>query len=149
MLSKIITNYPVNDRNFDYNHQELSQLQLLGKLVDTVNHLIDEINSFQGSIDGKEDSVNITRNRKLSSTGNFTGSIFGRMGNLVLSGIDSNSDKIRFLSGQFADGYTGQVIDGGFFYDSLIKRNYDGGIFPKSSGGGGSDDCCEIDYVVV
>lgn len=42
---------------------------------------------------------------------------------------DSNSDQLLYLTNQFADGRTGFVIDGGFFEETGINANYDGGIF--------------------
>lgn len=128
-LLPIVPNYSINDRDFDYNHQELSSIKLIAKVIETVNNLIEHFNSFQGNIDRKEDSINITNNRKLSPTGDFSGSLLGKQVFNVLANIDSNEDKIKYIANQFSDGYTGLVIEGGFFEDSPIQRNYDGGIF--------------------
>jgi len=139
-LLPIITHYPLNDRNFDFNHQELTEIQLLAKLIKTVNHIIENVNSFQGSIDGKENSVDITNKRKLSPTGNFTGSLYGQPVINVLGEIDSNKDKLLYLTNQFSDGQTGFVIDGGFFSSTGVARNFNGGLFPKINP---EDECCE------
>lgn len=129
LIQPLVTNYPLNDRDFDYNHQELTALQLIAKLIATVNKTVEAINSFQGSINKKEDSLNITLNRKLSDKGDFTGSIQGIASALLISNIFDNSDKISYLANQFSDGYTGLVIDGGFFENTMIAKNYDGGVF--------------------
>lgn len=140
ILQPIVTSYPINDRNFDYNHQELTTIQLIAKLLDTVNKIIEVTNGFDVKLLGKEDSINITNNRKLSPSGNFTGSIMGRLSSLVISEIDSNRDTLKYLINQFSDGQTGYVIDGGFFSSTGISRNYNGGLFPKPIP---DDNCCE------
>jgi hypothetical protein len=76
-----------------------------------------------------EKSVNISNNRKLSQKGDFTGSIFGLAANLLLSMVDLNTDQIRYLANQFSDGQTGLVIDGAYFENDGIHKNYNGGIF--------------------
>ena len=67
--------------------------------------------------------------RKLSTTGNFTGSIQNIPSTTIVTKTDSNDKTLQYLTSQFADGQTGLVIDGGFFEDEGIDKNYDGGIF--------------------
>jgi hypothetical protein len=67
--------------------------------------------------------------RKLSATGNFTGSIQNIPSTTIVTKTDSNDKTLQYLTSQFADGQTGLVIDGGFFEDEGIDKNYDGGIF--------------------
>lgn len=76
-----------------------------------------------------EKSTDITNNRKLSPSGNFTGTISGRAANIVLAGIDNNRNQIQYIANQFSDGQTGLVIDGGFFDESGIRKSYNGGMF--------------------
>jgi hypothetical protein len=76
-----------------------------------------------------ETKDNITNKRKLSTTGNFTGTIQGRSSLLTLAQIDSNAANLRYLANQFSDGQTGLVIDGAFFEGDGINRNYNGGLF--------------------
>ena len=115
--------------NFFFGEDKLSPMELMYKLIEKVNEVIQSVNSFQGSIDGKEDSVNITNSRKLSPSGNFTGKWFGESFTSIDGRIDTNEDQIDYIAQQFADGQTGLVVDGGFFEDEGIRKNYDGGVF--------------------
>lgn len=72
---------------------------------------------------------NITNNRKLSTIGDFTGSLAGNSINMILSKIATNADTLKYLSNQFLDGQTGLVIDGAFFESEGIHKNYSGGMF--------------------
>jgi hypothetical protein len=76
-----------------------------------------------------EKSDTISMNRKLSTTGNFTGSVNGRAANALVSGVDIAGQQVRFLANQFKSGQTGQVMDGGFFTDTGINKSYNGGLF--------------------
>lgn len=115
---------------------ELTLVQKFNKMVEAMNILVgqfnivvDFANEFDEKLKSKEDSRNITLNRKLSPNGNFTGDIHHIPSLQLIAQIDSNKDVLRNLVTQFADGYTGQVIDGGFFESGNIRRNYDGGLF--------------------
>ena len=77
-----------------------------------------------------EKSADITNGRKLSPTGNFTGTLAGVAISLVLAKIDSNASALKYLADQFSDGQTGLVIDGAFFESDGIHKNYNGGMFP-------------------
>jgi hypothetical protein len=97
-----------------------------------VKALSDEVENLKPNGDSLKDyerSATITGSRKLSSTGNFTGTVAGRAANLLLSEIDSNKNQINYIASQFANGQTGYVIDGGFFEDAGIRKNYNGGMF--------------------
>jgi hypothetical protein len=110
-----------------------STLEKLCYLIERVKELVAEVLGFQGQIDEldetKEDSVNITDNRKLSEDGDFTGSIHGQDSLITIAKIDTNSDAIDFLTDQFEDGATGLVIECGFFGDDDIDKGYDGGVW--------------------
>lgn len=128
-IDPVILNYPLNDRNFDYNHQELTTIQLLAKIIPKVNEVVVETNLVDGKIAEKENSSNITSNRKLSAKGNFTGTVDGVAANRVIGNIEDNNNKITYLASQFSGGQTGLVVDGGFFENSAISKNFDGGVF--------------------
>jgi hypothetical protein len=110
-----------------------STYEKLCYVINLLKEVVEVTNGFSGDIEHlektKEDSDNITLARQLSPTGNFTGSLDGRKVKNVLMQTDSNRDTINYLTTQFSDGQTGFVIDGGFFEDEGIDKNYDGGIF--------------------
>jgi len=47
----------------------------------------------------------------------------------LASEVDNQGNQIQYLYNQFQDGQTGLVIDGGFFGDDDINKNYDGGTW--------------------
>lgn len=101
-------------------------------VIEQVNNMglrIDNIDMVLRTLDEYEKKEHLTNNRKLSETGDFTGTIFGRPGNLLLGQVDSNTEKIRFLVNMFNNGQTGLVIDGGVFTEMGINKLYDGGKF--------------------
>lgn len=109
----------------DQGHMSLVQkvcyaLEVLGKVVGVVNGFGDEL-------DQKEDSVNITNNRRLSGDGDFTGTLDGTSIPTIKANIQSNTDDIYILSQNFEQGQTGRFIDGGNL-SVLIGNVYDGGI---------------------
>ena len=110
---------------------KMSLWQRICYVFDQFNKNMERIDDVESQLNAKEDSVNITGNRKLSETGDFTGTLANHSKSAlqVVQQIDNNRDQIIYLIGQFADGQTGQVIDGGFFEETGIKRNYDGGVF--------------------
>ena len=98
-------------------------------LEEIVGELGEDVEGFQGQIDSKEDSSNITGSRRLSENGDFSGTLNGVAVSQVLTEIDSNGDQIEYLTGQFEEGQTGLVVDGGFFGDDIIDKGYDGGVW--------------------
>lgn len=116
--------------------EEPTILQKVNKMGETFNQLADGYNDVVDYVEGydeelktKEDKENLTSRRKLSPTGNFTGLLNGKSIPSVFSEIQSNEDKIQYLTSQFSDGQTGLVIDCGFFNDEEVKKYYDGGVF--------------------
>ena len=117
--------------------QSLSVYELTLKTIEKTDEIIDNLLSLDGLVASnytdlnsrKENSVDISNNRKLSAVGNFTGTINGRQSLDVLAEVDTSTDQIAFLTGQFSDGVTGLVIECGFFTDGEIARNYDGGVW--------------------
>ena len=129
MINKIIT-CCTTISSFVYDNS-MSAYELILKCIEKVNELVNFSNGFQAKLDLKENIVDITNNRKLSETGDFTGTLYNNSKTAyeVILEIDSNTDQIQFLTNQFADGATGLVIDGGFFLDDEINKNYDGGVW--------------------
>lgn len=131
MLEKL-KGFCTTSKNFVFDN-EFSIYELLLKTMEKVNEIIDNINNKDDYllklINLKENSSDITNKRKLDEKGNFTGKLFGRQVQSVLANVDSNKNKIEYLTNQFSDGQTGFVIDGGFFTEDGIKDNYDGGVF--------------------
>jgi hypothetical protein len=85
----------LHDLNLDW------VLQTMREYVATIESLKTTVDAIPGIY---EKSVDITIKRKLSPTGNFTGTLNGVAINLILAMIDSNADALRYLSSQFADG---------------------------------------------
>lgn len=102
-------------------------------VIKKVQDCVEAVESFGETIANigatYETKDNITTQRKLSSSGNFTGTWNGEKQSKIRGDIDNNRSQISFLASQFADGATGLVIDGGFFDESGIKKNYNGGYF--------------------
>jgi hypothetical protein len=123
MAGGVFENFPYtnfHDVNLDW------ILKKMGESVAQIEEFKSAIEVIQATY---EKSADITNKRKLSPTGNLTGSLAGRAANLVLANIDSNRNQIEYIANQFSDGQTGTVIDGGFFEDSGIRKNYNGGMF--------------------
>lgn len=129
IINPIDFTQPVLDRRFDFNKEDLTAIELTARLNKKLNEIIDFINNLNLLFDSKEDKENLTTRRKLSPDGDFTGSLNGVPVDNVLYSVDNSADKITYLANQFSDGYTGLVIDGGFFEDDAIAKNYNGGLF--------------------
>lgn len=119
--------------------------EIVNKVKDIINDFIDYINGLQGQIDAKEDSVNITNNRKLSENGDFTGTWFGESKESVdlkiAEGLNNYNELIEYLKANPQISYvvwdgsfflspppTGDTLDGGSFADPNIDET-DGGLF--------------------
>jgi hypothetical protein len=102
-------------------------------VIETVQDCLSKVTSFGTEIENisytYETKENITNSRKLSTSGDFTGTIHGQQASLILAEIDDNGDKIQYITDQFEDGAIGLVIDCGWFGDDTINNNYDGGVW--------------------
>lgn len=147
MIEKI-SGYCKNTWNFVY-EQGYSVYELILKVLMKQDEIIDDVNALEDTVSDnyntlnskidsnyqnlnsiKEDSDNITNNRLLSETGNFTGTLCGNKTACEVNlEIDNNYQKIQFLTNQFEDGATGLVIECGYFEDTEINRSYDGGAW--------------------
>lgn len=132
MLDKIPFRWPIFSRQTIVDSEELTSLELVGRSTQKVNDIIDLVNTFQNQLDSKENSDNITNNRKLSLTGNFTGTLNGESIIKVLTDIASSLSLVLELedivnNSRDALGY---IIDGGLFTQTdPADFNLDGGIF--------------------
>jgi len=131
-MIKRLLEYCNTSKNFIFENS-FSLYELLTKVIEKLNETIDFVNGFESDIQDldkrKEDSSNITTSRQLSETGDFTGTVHKRTALSLINMIDDNGDKLFYLTQQFSDGQTGFVVDGGFFTDTGIKDNYNGGVF--------------------
>lgn len=89
----------------------------------TNNRKLSEDGNLTGKIQGVDSSEYLTK------TGDFKGTIHSKDSSELIAEVDSNGDQIAYLTNQFADGQTGLVVDGGFFGDDEIDKNYDGGVW--------------------
>lgn len=102
-------------------------IETVKSYVGKVDELEQELQEFDGKYETKE---NITSNRKLSETGDFTGTLDGEPVSQVLSDIEGNDEQIKYLIDQFQTGTTGLIIDGGIWDDGgAITRTFDGGVW--------------------
>lgn len=86
-------------------------------------------NEFEQQLEEKENVNFLTNHRKLSKEGNFTGSINGIPTTQVLIEVNDTQQQLQYLEGQFSDGVTGLVVNGGFFENGEVLKTYDGGKF--------------------
>ena len=117
--------------NTNTNKRIDNEVKVLNQKLDNNYKTLDtKMDNNYKTLDGlKENSENITSKRKLSHNGDFTGTIYNRESFSLVTEIDDSRNKIGFLTQQFTDGQTGMVVDGGFFTDEGIRKNYDGGVF--------------------
>jgi hypothetical protein len=101
-------------------------IEKVKECVAAVESFAEEIANIGATYETKQ---NITSVRKLSPTGNFTGTWKGKAFENVFGKVNTNTAMIEYLTAQFSDGRTGFVIDGGFFEETGIKANYNGGAF--------------------
>lgn len=105
---------------------KLSDYEFLSKVITILNDLIKQVGSFDAALKICKEWALQTF---LTPSGDLIGSLNGRSVSSVLTLLDSNRDTLLYLCNQFNDGQTGLVIDGGFFEDSGINKNYNGGYF--------------------
>lgn len=129
--------WPYNSNKFPWTNLHGFNLDWV---IETVKSYTEKVDDLLGQIDTLFDTYekknNLTNARKLSETGNFTGTWFGyavtwfteRIAQLFTL-VDSNADQIQFLTDQFQDGATGLIIECGFFTDNDINNSYDGGVW--------------------
>jgi hypothetical protein len=119
---------PCCNPSFQFDNK-LSVYESLCALVTYVNNTINLVNQLESGLAVKENSLNITNSRKLDNNGNFTGMLSGNKVSDIITLIVGNDQQIKYLVDQFETGQTGLVIDGGYFEDEEINKNYDGGVW--------------------
>jgi hypothetical protein len=121
--------YPVTQQSA-FDSEELTALQLAARTAAKCNEVVNNVNGYQADIDSREKSALLSTNRKLSATGDFTGSINGKSTTQVLLEINEG----RQLSAEVLELINQQeiithIIDGGLFTDVPGQQSYDGGLF--------------------
>lgn len=106
--------------------QKMSDYEFLSWILTKLNEWAEELNQWREQILGFRDWA---LNTFLQPDGNLVGSLDGRAVGDVLRLLDSNRSTLLYLVNQFQSGQTGLVIDGGFFTDEGINKNYNGGYF--------------------
>lgn len=144
MLEKIVIAW----QNFDsfVFDNSYSLYELVNTAVKKINEVIDFVNGFQSQITGlntkfddkvaslearKENSIDITNNRKLSVLGNFTGTILGRTILSIFSDIDNSLSLSQTLIAMVNSRESiGTIYDGGNFVDTDPPTiTIEGGLF--------------------
>lgn len=91
--------------------------ELVIKCIEKINEIIDFVNGFESELNKKEDSDNITNNRKLSENGDFTGTWFNdtksNMDMKIAEGLNNYNTLLDFLKANPQYNYI--VWDGKFF----------------------------------
>lgn len=135
-------------------HDGYTGFELINKLIEEWNETVDELNEIVNSLNEfvegwedelalKEDSSNITINRKLSPYGDFTGTWFGdtkaNVDSKIAEGLLLYQQVIELLNssqynivvvngGWYADGKTPVVVDDGT-YTGTVVDSYDDGRY--------------------
>lgn len=131
MLGKILFHYPIHDRRYDFDKEELSSIELAGRTAEKVNEVVEIVNTVDGRIKGKEDSENITVNRKLSSLGNFSGTLLGRTILSIFTDINNALSLSQTIIDMVNDRESiGTIYDGGSFLETDPPTiTIEGGLF--------------------
>lgn len=127
--------------NFIY-EGSLSIYELLMKVIVKMDEVIDYVNKMQSQIDSfsktflnllakKEDSSNITNNRKLSAKGDFTGTLMGRTLMSIFADIRDSLSLCKTLIDMVNHRESiGTIYDGGFFVETTPPTFIiEGGLF--------------------
>lgn len=140
MIDKI-TKYCTNFKAFIYEHSN-SIYELLCKILEKQDEIIDEVNELEETVQSnyndlnerKEDSVNITTNRKLSENGDFTGTWFGdtksNVDQKITEGLNNYQSLIDYL---IANPQIGWIIWDSKFFTTIEPADplLDGGLFTE------------------
>lgn len=113
-------------------HSGYSGFEIMNLLITKYNEMIDTLVVLNNNLDVKEDSENITLNRKLSVNGDFTGTWFGETKSSVdaklVEGLNNYNSLISYLIANPQIGWT--IWDGKFFTTSEpVTSILDGGEF--------------------
>lgn len=118
MIEKI-SGYCKNTWNFVY-EQGYSVYELILKVLQKQDEIIDEVNDLEEFVGGFDQRISQNTSDIAENADDIDD---------VEILAENNRDQLQYLTNQFSDGQTGLVIDGGFFQETGIKKNYNGGIF--------------------
>lgn len=127
--------YKPCNTNLDFiDNGAMSNYEKMCYIISQLKILTDLVNSFESKITLKEDSVNITNNRKLSETGDFTGTWFGETKISIDSRINNIDSTYQGLI-DLINGLTNlniEIIDGQFFLSTEPITEIDAGSFNEA-----------------
>lgn len=126
------TKYKACDTSLDFiDDGSMSNYEKMCFIIGQLKILTEIVEGFEDELNAKEDSINITDNRKLSETGDFTGTICGEDACKTIIQIDDNKTTIEDIA---------------FKIDNKISIEFivDGGIYPFTG-----DPNIEIDGGVI
>lgn len=131
MIQPVNFTYPRFERDFDFNMEELSSLDLAGRVAQRLNEVIALANTVDDKIKGKEDAINLTVNRKLSPTGDFTGTIASKSISKIFGDIADSLTLAKTLIAMVNNRESiGTIFDGGNFTDTVPATiTIEGGLF--------------------
>lgn len=108
----------------------MSDIKLLGACVKKINEVGENVAGFLAMLAEKEDALSLSKNRKLSLLGNFTGKWNGRTLDEVLLDINENNALYTTILNALTTGAPlEQIVDGGMFSDTENETIEIGGIF--------------------
>lgn len=109
----------------------MSTYQKLCYVLDKIEEIVLFANGLQGQIDEKEDSINITKSRKLSDIGDFTGTLCNKLSACeVITQIEDNRETIYDIATKIDNKISLEyIIDGGIYpFDGIVNNEIDGGV---------------------
>ena len=111
----------------------MSTYQKLCYVLEKINEIIEFVNNFQAVLDAKENSINITNNRKLSETGDFTGTWYGdtksSIDNKIANGQALYHNLIDLINTNPELNF--EIFDGGFLASSIVSEFVDLGLISE------------------
>lgn len=131
MIEPIKFQVPSFERRFDFDTEELTQLELSGRTAKKTNEVVELVNTFDADLKTREKSDDITNKRKLSPTGNFSGTILGVAVLKILTDISDALSLVKTLISMVNNRESiGTIYDGGYFLESDPPViNVEGGLF--------------------
>lgn len=132
------------DKTFGFSYENETKYSLyelflllknkINELIESNNTIDDRFESVYDAIDLKEDSTNITINRKLSETGDFTGTWFGdtkdEMDTLIINGQNLYESVISLITTH--PEFNIEVIDGSFLANPITPDSEDLGLITEA-----------------
>jgi hypothetical protein len=131
MIEKLLYHLPFFNRQFDFNTEELSSIELAARTAQKMNEVIDLANTVDDKIALKEDSSKITLMRKLSESGVFTGWLSNKSVAQVLTDIQDTLSLAKTIIDMVNNRESiGTIYDGGVFLETDPPTfDIEGGLF--------------------